>query len=193
MAAGLPKLSDEEEAEIYRYYGLGQGTNATTKTTTRTTGTMATGLAAGSTAATTAASAKALANTAKGGDDVEVAPHEEQVKVGKRTVDASSVRLRKVIRTEIVNQPVEIRHEEVVVKRISADQVHAGAVTSDFKDETIDVPLTREEVVVSKEAHVTGAVRLHKTAEAETQNISETVRKEDVEVSASNLCSAAIG
>ena len=107
---------------------------------------------------------------------------EEQVKVGKRTVDAGSVRLRKVIRTEIVNQPVEIRHEEVVVERVSADQVRGGAATSDFKDETIDVPLSREEVVVSKEAHVTGAVRLHKTAELETQNVSETVRKEDVEV-----------
>ncbi len=107
---------------------------------------------------------------------------EEQVKVGKRTVEAGTVRLRKVIRTEIVNQPVEVKREEVVVERVSADQVHAGAATSDFKDETIDVPLTREEVVVSKEAHVTGAVRLHKTAEAETQTVSETVRKEDVEV-----------
>ena len=174
-------ISAEEEAEIYRYYGLSQGTTATA----RTTETMATGLAAGA-VATTAASAKApaksMTNTAKAGDDVEVALHEEQVKVGKRTVDAGSVRLRKVIRTEIVNQPVEIRHEEVVVERISADQVHAGAATSDFKDETIEVPLTREEVVVSKEAHVTGAVRLNKTSTAETQNVSETVRKEDVEV-----------
>ena len=179
-------ISDEEEAEIYRYYGLSQGTTANTTATARTTETMATGLGAGAMAATTAVSAKApaksMTNTAKAGDDVEVALHEEQVKVGKRTVDAGSVRLRKVIRTEIVNQPVEIRHEEVVVERISADQVHAGAATSDFKDETIEVPLTREEVVVSKEAHVTGAVRLNKTSTAETQNVSETVRKEDVEV-----------
>ena len=107
---------------------------------------------------------------------------EEQVKVGKRTVDAGSVRLRKVIRTEIVNQPVEIRHEDVVVERVSAAQVHAGAAPTDFKDETIDVPLTREEVVVSKDAVVTGAVRLHKTAASETQTVSEPVRKEDVEV-----------
>ncbi len=44
------------------------------------------------------------------------------------------------------------------------------------------MPLTREEVVVQKDAHVTGAVRLHKTEGVETQQVSETVRKEDVEV-----------
>ncbi len=176
-------ISDEEEAEIYRYYGLGQSTSATT-TTTRTTDTMASGLATGATAkaASAPAPAKAPVTTAKSGDEREITLSEQQVKVGKRTVDAGSVRLRKVIRTEIVNQPVEVRREEVVVERVSADQVHAGTATSDFKDETIEVPLTREEVVVSKEAHVTGAVRVNKTATAETQNVSETVRKEDVEV-----------
>ena len=92
------------------------------------------------------------------------------------------MRLRKVIRTEIVNQPVEIRREDFVVERVAAGDVHAGTATSDFQDETIDMPLSREEVVVSKEAHVTGAVRLNKTSTAETQNVSETVRKEDVEV-----------
>ena len=60
--------------------------------------------------------------------------------------------------------------------------MHAGAATSDFKEKTIDMPLSREEAVVSKESHVTGAVRLHKTSETETQNVSDTVCKEDVEV-----------
>ena len=172
-------ISDAQEAEIFRYYGGARG--AATGTTTRSTETATAGLATG-TAAITGTASKDAARMAKAGDNVEVALSEEQVKVGKRTVDAGSVRLRKVIRTEIVNQPVEIRHEDVVVERVSADQVRSGAAPADFKDETIDVPLTREEVVVSKEAHVTGAVRLHKTAEAETQNVSETVRKEDVEV-----------
>lgn len=173
-------ISDEEEAQIYRYYGLGQSTSATT-TTTRTTDTMASGLATGATAKAASAPAPAKAPVTSG-DEREIKLSEEQVKVGKRTVEAGSVRLRKVIRTEIVNQPVEVRREEVVVERVSADQVRAGTATSDFKDETIEVPLTREEVVVSKEAHVTGAVRVNKTATAETQNVSETVRKEDVEV-----------
>ena len=179
------EISDAQEAEIFRYYGGARGATTTTAST-RATETTATGTAAalttGAAASTVDSQAKGTVRQAKTGDDIEVALSEEQVKVGKRTVAAGSVRLRKVIRTEIVNQPVEVRREEVVVERVSADQVRAGAATSDFQDETIEVPLTREEVVVSKEAHVTGAVRVNKTSTAETQNVSETVRKEDVEV-----------
>ncbi len=102
-------ISDEQEAEIYRYYGGARGT--TTSIATRTTETAAAGLTAATTATATVAPAKAQTGTAKAGDDIEVALREEQVKVGKRTVDAGSVRLRKVIRTEVVNQPVEVRRE----------------------------------------------------------------------------------
>ena len=171
-------ISDAEEADIYRYYNGKSGTYATDKAVT-------TASAAGlSTAAYEANTSKptTTTGTATGKDDIEVALTEEQVRVGKRTVDAGAVRLRKIVRTEIVNQPVEIKHEDFVVERVSADQVHSGTATSDFKEEVIDVPLTREEVVVQKDAVVTGAVRLHKTSATETQNVSETVRKEDVEV-----------
>ena len=94
----------------------------------------------------------------KAAEEIQIILHEEQLRVGKREVSAGEVQLRKTVRTEQVNVPVE------------------------FKEETIDVPLTREEAVVSKEAHVTGAVRVKKTAQTETQQVSEQVRKEDVEV-----------
>ncbi len=197
-------ISDEEESEIYRYYQAGGMTGRTTTERSSLGGTAASaessvkntaseaGTAIKNTAATAGAAlglntaantnTTARATTATGKDDIEVALTEEQVHVGKRTVDAGQVRLRKIVRTEVVNQPVEIRHEDVVIERVSADQVHAGTDTSDFTEQTIDVPLTREEVVVSKDAHVTGAVRLHKTEGVEQQQVSETVRKEDVEV-----------
>ena len=172
------EITDAEEAEIYHYYNLRTGSAATTGTAN--TGTA--NYAATANAATTAATAAAATTRATDKDTVEVPLTEEQVKVGKRTVDAGQVRLRKIVRTEIVNQPVEVRREDVVVERVAAGDVRTGTAASDFKEEVIDVPLSREEVVVAKEAHVTGAVRLHKTAESETQNVSETVRKEDVEV-----------
>ena len=188
-------VSDEQEAEIYRYYGVKGGgiyQDYASTTTTDTAGAARLGVTSGTTGAAgesmMAGGSSATADTtraataATGKDDIEVALTEEQVRVGKRTVDAGQVRLRKIVRTEVVNQPVEIRHEDVVIERVSADQVHTGAAASNFEEEVIDVPLTREEVVVQKDAHVTGAVRLHKTAEAETQTVSETVRKEDVEV-----------
>ena len=199
------EISDAQEQEIYRYYQVGGRTNSTATTGTSFTDATTTdtgyrsggaGMATGSMAAggaatnlTNTAATETRTNTADTArattsdkDSIEVPLTEEELKVGKRTVSAGQVRLRKIVRTEVVNQPVEIRHEDVVVERISADQVHAGTANSDFKEETIDVPLSREEAVVSKEAHVTGAVRLHKTAEMETQNISDSIRKEDVEV-----------
>ena len=185
------EISDSEEADIFRYYGVtggsaGRTTTETTSTTGRTAEVAGMGAAGAASYAAGTTTAKAStdttrATTATGGQDIEVPLTEEEVKVGKRTVDAGQVRLRKIVRTEVVNQPVEIKHEDVVIERVAAGDVRAGA-TSDFKEEVIDVPLTREEVVVAKDAHVTGAVRLHKTAESETQNVSETVRKEDVEV-----------
>ena len=118
----------------------------------------------------------------KAADEIQIVLHEEQLRVGKREVSAGEVQLRKTVHTEQVNVPVELRREDVTIERIAAGDVRNVNPADAFKEGTIEVNLTREEAVVSKEAHVTGAVRLHKTAETETQNVSETVRKEDVEV-----------
>ena len=178
------EISDEQEQEIYRYYSMGgRTTTSDTAYAANPTTDRSTASASNLTGTETRTPATdATRATASNKDIVEVPLSEEELKVGKRTVSAGQVRLRKIVRTEVVNQPVEIRHEDVVVERIPASEVRGGTATSDFKEQTIDVPLTREEAVVSKESHVTGAVRLNKTAETETQNVSETLRKEDVEV-----------
>ena len=118
----------------------------------------------------------------KAAEEIQIVLHEEQLRVGKREASAGEVQLRKTVHTEQVNVPVELRREDVTVERVAAGDARNVNTADAFKEGTIEVPLTREEAVVSKEAHVTGAVRLHKTAETETQNVSETLRKEDVEV-----------
>jgi len=114
-------------------------------------------------------------------DTTEIPLSEESVTVGKREVQAGTVRLRKVVRTEVVNQPVELRREDVVIDRVDASEA-ARDGESDFTEDEIDIPLTREEAVVQKTSQVTGAVRARKVSDTEQQNVSETVRKEDVEV-----------
>ncbi|MDB5047353.1 MAG: hypothetical protein JWO30_424 [Fibrobacteres bacterium] len=110
---------------------------------------------------------------------------EEQVNIGKREVEAGGVRLRKVIRTETVDQPVELSHEEVVVEKVPAPD--AGKSTSaEFRDEDVFIPLRKEVPEVSKSARVTEEVQARKQSQSERQNISETVRKEDVEVDKEN-------
>ena len=118
----------------------------------------------------------------KAAEEIQIILQEEQLRVGKRKVAAGEVQLHKTVRTEQVNVPVELRHEDVTIERVAASDVRNVNPADAFKEETIEVNLTREEAVVAKEAHVTGAIRLHKTEATETQTVSDTVRKEDVEV-----------
>ena len=118
--------------------------------------------------------------------EVEIPTEEERVRVGKREVEAGRVRLRKVVRTEQVNVPVELRREDVVIERVPAEQVRAGQ-TGEFAEQEVEVPIRREEAVVQKERVVTGAVRARKTEDVEQQTVSDSVRKTDVEVDRSAL------
>ncbi len=121
----------------------------------------------------------------------EVPLTEEQLKVGKRNVAAGEVRLRKVVETEQVNVPVELKREDAVIERIPASEVKAGAPSS-FQEDEIRVPLSREEAVVEKETRVTGGVRVRKTEESEQQTVSDTVRREDVKVDKSGASGARV-
>jgi uncharacterized protein (TIGR02271 family) len=106
--------------------------------------------------------------------------HEEEVKVGTRSVETGGVRLRKVIRTETVQTPVEVRHEEIQIERVPATGQRASEKA--FQGEDIYIPLRREEPVVQKEAHVREEVRARKAEVAEKRTVTGEVRKEDVEV-----------
>lgn len=105
---------------------------------------------------------------------------EEELKVGKRQVEAGGVRLRKIIRTETVNQPVELQREEIVVERVPGEEGQPG--TRQFEGEEIYIPLRREEAVVEKTSRVREEVRVSKKAATERETISGSVRKEDVDI-----------
>jgi uncharacterized protein (TIGR02271 family) len=110
--------------------------------------------------------------------------HQEQLKIGKRQVEAGGVRLRKVIRTETVNQPVELQREEIEVERVPGTQPaqRSEPGSKDFQEEDIFIPLRREEAVIEKESRVTEEVRVSKKPQTEKQTVSEQVRKEEVEI-----------
>ena len=92
------EITDAEEAEIYRYYNVRAGGRTATDTTVNPATTGAAGYAATANTVGTATTANtaATAGTATDKDNIEVPLTEEQVKVGKRTVDAGQVRLRKM-------------------------------------------------------------------------------------------------
>ncbi len=104
---------------------------------------------------------------------------EEELKVGKRQVESGGVRLRKIVKTEVVTQPVELAHEEIVIERVPAEGAQTGEA---FSGQEVYIPLRREEPVVQKESHVREEVRARKQADVERRDISEGVRREDVEI-----------
>ncbi len=174
------ELSPADEDRIYTYYGVD-----------RSTGQSPTGLPAGEQTGgytTTDTDTRDYQTTGPDTRDYDTSGtgergmklSEEQLQVGKRQVESGRVRLRKVVRTEHQEVPVELRREEVTIERVSAS---GAAVPGDaFREEEIDVPVMREEAVVDKQAHVTGEVQLNKTTETETQTVGGDVRSEDVEV-----------
>jgi uncharacterized protein (TIGR02271 family) len=115
-----------------------------------------------------------------GATETVVPLHEEEVKVGKRTVEAGGVRLRKVIRTETVQRPVQLQREEIQVERVPASETHGSEKA--FEGEDLYIPLRREEAVVEKETRVREGVRVRKTSDTEEQTVAGEVRKEDVEI-----------
>ena len=125
----------------------------------------------------------AVTNDTTANDTVDIPLSEEKVRVDKRTKDLGEVRLRKVVRTETIHQPVEVRHEDVVVERVSrASDTGRTAADQPFTEQVVSIPVSEEEAVVDKTVESAGAVRARKIAETEHEDVTETVRKEDVEV-----------
>jgi uncharacterized protein (TIGR02271 family) len=123
---------------------------------------------------------RAAWNRVERGEAVRIPITEEQVKVGKREVDQGGATLRKEVRTERVNTPVDLKREELVVERVDASDTDVPGDA--FNPREVRIPLKKEEPVVQKEAKVVGAVRVGKKEETERQNVSDEVRKEDVKL-----------
>jgi len=116
--------------------------------------------------------------------EIRVPVREERLDVEKRQGEMGSVDIRKDVTTEQVNIPVELRHEEVTVNRVDVSdrRVDVGDAADAFKEGTIRVPVRGEEAVARKEAFVTGEVVVDRDVVTERETISDTVRKEHVDV-----------
>lgn len=115
-------------------------------------------------------------------DEIRMPVSEEQVEIGKRQVEVGGVRLRKIVRTERVNQPIDLQREEIVVERVPAKDRTPNRTDVAFREEEVYVPLRREEPVINKRTEVKEEVRVSKKRDLEHRDVSETVRREDVEV-----------
>jgi uncharacterized protein (TIGR02271 family) len=185
-------LSPQEEEELYRYYGMGAGTETAGYTdTTETAGytdTTETAGYAGTTETTgytdTDGRGTVGHDTSGPTTDDAMTRSEERLNVGTRSQEVGRARLRKYVVTENVTETVPVSREEVRVERepITDANIDKALDGPAISEEEHEVVLHAETPVVEKEAVPVERVRLDKTTVTEEAQVSEGLRKEEIEV-----------
>jgi uncharacterized protein (TIGR02271 family) len=162
-------LSQEEEAELYRHYGLEY-------TETRSD----TGLPAGASDDRDAFGRDVSGPTT---DDA-MTRSEEELRVGTTQREAGRARLRKYVVSEEETVTVPVQREEVRVERepitdANIDDAMDGPAISEEEHEVV---LHAEEPVVEKRAVPKERVRMDADAITEQETVTEQVRKERIDV-----------
>ncbi len=156
-------LSQEEEAALYSHYGL-EYSEAPSDS----------GLPTGT-----------KGGRGKGGTtDDAMTRSEEEVVVDKQRQATGKARLRKYVTTENVNMTVPVQREEVRIEREPITDANMGDAMDGpaISEDEHEVTLSEEQVVVDKQAVPKERVRLDKEVVTEQEQVSEQVRKEQIEV-----------
>ena len=162
------EISEAEESRLYSHYSLDYADSA--RTTETTTTAPVGGDVARDTSGTTT-------------DDA-MTRSEEELRVGTVRRPSRTVRLKKNIVDEKVTKTVPVEKESVHVERepitdANRDSAMSGA---DLTTEEAEMTLSEEEVVVDKEVVPKERIKLDKDVEVEQREVTETVRKEQVDV-----------
>jgi uncharacterized protein (TIGR02271 family) len=163
------QLSQDEEAELYHHYGLDYSEHRSDS-----------GLPAG-----TPDDRDTVGRDTSGPTtDDAMTRSEEELRVGTQTRERGRARLRKYVTTEQQTVTVPVQREEVRVEREPITDANLDAATSGpaISEEEHEVTLREEEVVVSKRAVPKERVRLDTETVTDERQISEEVRKEQIEV-----------
>ncbi len=152
-------LRPDEEEELYRYYGREH-----------------------STATQTVGRAKGKDTSGRESDEA-MTRSEEQLRVGTAKEEVGRARLRKYVVTENVQTTVPVSREEVRVEREPITDANRDAATSgvELSEEEHEVVLHEERPVVEKVVVPKERVRLSKDTVTGEQEVSEEVRKEQIE------------
>ena len=162
-------LSNDEEARVYQHYSLERSFRRS-----------ATGLPGRG--ATTGTNLRREGRVGAQERTTEIPLHEERVDVGKQTVEGDQVRLRKVVRTETVDVPVELTRERIDIERVPARELRGTFTQRPFEEDEVVLRERREEPVIGKRNEVVGGVRATRDVETERRDVRADVRREDVEI-----------
>lgn len=149
------EISEEDERHLYEHYGL----------------------AATRPGRTPAADAPTTRERAE--HEATLTRSEEELHVGKRTVPAGTVRLRKWVETEPVERELTLRRETAHVTR---EPVGETIGERELGEEEIEVELEREQPATRKEVVAKERVGIAKGEATERETVRDEVRKERVEL-----------
>jgi uncharacterized protein (TIGR02271 family) len=157
------ELSEQEEADLYAYYGLNYSDS-------------------GSDSGLPNEAAEGYDTSGPTTDDA-MTRSEEELRVGKTQREKGRARLKKYVVTEQVQQTVPVQREEVRLEREPITDANVGRATAgpDISDEEHEVVLHEEEPVVEKRAVPKERVRLSKETVTDDAQVSEQVRKEQIQ------------
>jgi uncharacterized protein (TIGR02271 family) len=175
------QLSQDEEANLYRHYGLAYSESRSDS-----------GLPAGTAGQNLAprdrydeAPAGAVGRDLSGPTtDDAMTRSEEELRVGTAQRERGRVRLRKYVTTEQRQVTVPVEREEVRVEREPITDANIDAATRGpaISEEEHEVILHEEEPVVEKRVVPKERVRLGKETVTEQERVGEEVRQEHIEV-----------
>jgi uncharacterized protein (TIGR02271 family) len=165
-------LSEAQEAEIYRYYGISAGTQSYA------------GTRSGTDYGTDAGVGSVGHDTSGPNTDDAMTRSEEHLVAGTQQTEAGRARLRKYVVTETQQVQVPVSHEEVRLEREPITDANRDAAYSggDITEEEHEVTLRAERPVVTTEAEAVERVRLGKEKVTNTETVAGEVRKEQVEL-----------
>ncbi len=124
-------------------------------------------------------------------DEISIPIIEEQMVVGKRTVERGGVNVRTAMTEKPIEETINLREENVTVERHKVDRPVDTNTADAFKEGSFDVTTQAEVPVVSKQARVVEEVVINKEMTEHTETVRDTVKRTDVEVDEINTGDAA--
>ena len=107
---------------------------------------------------------------------------EEELKVGKRTVERGGVRIYSHTTEKPVEEYLRLREERIKVERRPVNRPLESLSGQAFRDETIEFTESSEEPVIEKQARVVEEVVIGKDVREREETVRDTVRRGEVEV-----------
>lgn len=111
---------------------------------------------------------------------------EEELEVGKRVYKSGTTRVRRYMTEKQVDADVTLREEHAKIARQSVNQA-ADPSDIDWSDKVVEVTETDEKPVVSKTARIVEEVSVGKEGSERVEKVSDTVRKQQVDVEHNEL------